>query len=356
MSSPISSSLRTALFTLLHLLVDCACIFFMFAVIAPMAPPDGSFLFLVITYNAAAFALPVLVGLLSDVIRRNNYLAAAGCLLVAGGYFLRVSPFWMAVVIGMGNGLYHVGSGRQVLQDAHDRYAPPGIFIASGAIGLFIGRTLAARFLPVWYVFMGLLTAAALLLIGLGTAEPRFNRENEEKTRLAVLPGRSAILSVVLLAFVVLLRSYYGTILQYDWNTGFLVPLFFTLSIAAGKGAGGILADRIGLRNTVILSLGAAAFLALFSFRSPLCGCLSILFFNMTMPLTLSRMAEIWRPYPGFAFGFLMLFLFLGLLPTQIFGLRWLLSPVGLAVLCLLSMALLLIDCRRIDTPVCHDC
>lgn len=331
---------RLVLYTLVHLLVDCACIFFVMAIISPRIGDGDTALLMLVLYNACAFALPALVGIVSDIADRNHLFAALGCVLVASGYLFRAYPLAMAACIGIGNGLYHVGSGRQVLQDAPNRYAPCGIFIAFGALGLYIGRKLGTAYLPLSMLFIALLLISAALLLLLG------RKAAHAAPMQADLQGKKRLLGVTLLCIVVVIRSYYGTILQYEWNRGPIIPLLFTLCIVGGKALGGVFADWIGLKKTILCSMALAAVFAVFSFRSALCGCVSIFFFNMTMPLTLSRMTAHLRPAPGFAFGFLMFCLFIGILPTLVFDIRFALSPAGLALLCLLSMALLYADER----------
>ena len=148
----------------------------------------------------------------------------------------------------------------------------------------------------------------------------------------------------LLLFFVVFIRSYYGGLTNFPWKTGFTIGLIFTLCVAGGKFCGGILADKIGIRKAIILSLSAAGLTALLSLKSPIAGCTSIFFFNMTMPLTLSLLVDLMPRYSGFAFGLLMLALFLGTLPGMLLGLTWFATPIGLLFLCLLSMAVLLIE------------
>ena len=131
-------NIRLCAYTAIHLLVDCACMFFVMALISPRIGDGQTALLMLVVYNASAFALPAFFGILSDIIDRNHWIAAVGCLLVAAGYLLRMQPVAMAACIGIGNGLYHVGSGRQVLQDTPHKYAPCGIFIAFGALGLYI--------------------------------------------------------------------------------------------------------------------------------------------------------------------------------------------------------------------------
>ena len=141
-------------------------------------------------------------------------------------------------------------------------------------------------------------------------------------------------------------NSYYGGLTNFPWKTGFTIGLVFTLCVAGGKFCGGILADKIGIRKAVILSLGAAGLTALLSFKNPVAGCISIFFFNMTMPLTLSLLVNLMPRFSGFAFGLLMLALFLGTLPGMLLGLTRFATPAGLSFLCFLSMVVLLCESR----------
>ena len=327
-------NVRLCAYTAIHLLVDCACMFFVMALISPRIGDGQTALLMLVVYNASAFALPALFGILSDIIDRNHWIAALGCLLVAAGYLLRMHPIAMAACIGIGNGLYHVGSGRQVLLDTPHKYAPCGIFIAFGALGLYIGKRLGVSYASATQWLMVLLLLSAALLAA-------FNFSEKRTVPCRSRMGKRLLPCVLLLSLVVVIRSYYGSILQYEWNVGAWLPLIFTLCIVGGKALGGVFADWLGLKPTVVLSMVLAAGFALFSFRSAVCGCVSIFFFNMTMPLTLSRMTRQFRIAPGFAFGFLMFCLFIGILPTLIWDVRLMLSPAGLAVLCLVSLALL---------------
>ena len=145
-----------------------------------------------------------------------------------------------------------------------------------------------------------------------------------------------------LIFFVVIIRSYYGFAARFSWNRGFVIGLIFTLCVVAGKFTGGILADRLGVKMASIISLGGAGLLALFAESSPVAGCISILLFNMTMPVTLTLLADIWYELPGFAFGALMMALFIGTLPNMVWNISWLSSPAGLLILCLISLVMLL--------------
>ena len=150
------------------------------------------------------------------------------------------------------------------------------------------------------------------------------------------------LITSLLIFFVVIIRSYYGFAAKFSWNRGFVTGLIFTLCVVAGKFTGGILADKLGVKWASVISLGGAGLLALAAEVSPVAGCVSILLFNMTMPVTLVLLTDLWNELPGFAFGALMMALFLGTLPDMAWNIHWLSSPVGLLILCMISLALLL--------------
>ena len=345
--------------TLIHFLVDLSCIYFLSGVLIPIARDHEEWVRWAVFYNMMAFAVPALVGFLADKLIRGRrlLLSGTGCFLVAGGYFLFRTPMASLFLIGLGNGMFHVGAGMEVLKDAQEKYAPPGMFIASGALGVFLGSTWGKAFIPLWIPFILILSGSGIILVIWNFAVRRSTavsgsfsiQKSPGENGNSAAPGSSlrvTVLCTAMLFVVVVIRSYYGSILGYGWKTGFRMGLIFTLCIAAGKFLGGIAADHLGIRPAVWLSLGLGAVTAFFSFQGPLPGCISVLLFNMTMPLTLSLLVKELPRFPGFAFGFLMLALFLGTLPVTPGGIHWFFTPAGLALLCLVSLALLLLELK----------
>lgn len=333
------------LFTVVHFLIDLSCIYFLTGMLIPRFAVREDWLLLAVYYNMLAFALPMLIGLWADCKDRNNEMAIAGCLGVALAYLLHSRVFLAVTFLGLGNGIYHIGAGRQVLLQWKEQYAPCGIFISSGALGVYLGSLWGGRHYYLPRVLLLLMLAAAFF-IGI------MRRKDTDMPREKSLPGGISdscpfLPGVGALLFVVIIRSYYGMVVNYPWKQGVALGLAFALSIAAGKFMGGILADRFGVEKVAALSLGTATILVFPASASPLAGCLSIALFNMTMPLTLSRMYKALPNSPGFAFGLLMFGLFLGTLPTMVWEKNWLSSPAGLSGLCLISMAVLLWEIRQ---------
>ena len=122
-----------------------------------------------------------------------------------------------------------------------------------------------------------------------------------------------------------------------------MLSFLFTAGIVFGKMAGGFFGDRFGWMKTACVSLAGAALLFALAETSPVCGIAAVLLFNMTMPLTLSALALLYKDAVGLAFGMLTLALFLGTLPSMMSAAGWI--PAGsftlLPALSLLSAALM---------------
>lgn len=321
------------LYTVVHFLVDLSCIYFLTGIMIPRAADHDEWLFVAVLYNMLAFALPMVLGLLADSWKRNVRTAAIGCFCVASGYIFWKASYPAVLLLGVGNGLFHIGGGRQILEDSREQYAPCGVFISSGALGVYLGSLWGTAYYPLRRFFLVVMLACTILLWVLRRKEPGRAK--------AVIPKKTGAAATCIF-LVVCIRSYYGTILNYSWKNGMAIGLVFTLCIVAGKFSGGFLADWLGIIPAIWISLGTAAVLAVLSFSSPVCGCISVCFFNMTMPLTLSLLVHLMPEKPGFAFGMLMFGLFLGTLPMMLWKENRLFSSAGLFGLCMVSLFLLL--------------
>ena len=292
-------NLRLFIYSAAHFFVDFACAFFMLRFIYPAAGASS-----ILLYNFFAFALQMPVGLCADRLNRNHLVAAAGCLLVAGG--LALPPLAAAVCAGVGNALFHVGGGIDVLNRAGRSAGALGIFVSPGAIGLFLGGAVSAfprDYTPV--VVCGLFAAAAFIVL--------LCRTGGNAAPALPAAGREVAFPLLCLFTVVVLRSFIGLSFDFSWKGAFAFPM--VCAVALGKAAGGLLADRIGMTRaaSVTLLLSALLFLAA---DVPLLGLFAVFLFNATMPLTLWAAARLLPGAKGFAFGALTFALFIGFLPS----------------------------------------
>lgn len=302
-----------ALYSAGHFLVDLTCAFLLLTVTAVAG--ETSWLCLLL-YNFCAFALQMPAGLCADRWDRNAAVAVAGFGLTLAAFAAVPIPLLCALLLGIGNCLYHVGGGVDVLHFSENQQWMLGVYVSPGAIGLFLGGLLAQKqLLSLPLGFAILLALTALIALGLH-ATHSLNKPSGNTPPSIEAKGRAPLVAVMLLLLVVVLRSYVGLTLAFPWKTG-IWSILAVLGVAFGKAAGGFLADRLGAVRASVASLSLCALLFLFSDHA-VCGLLALFLFNMTMPLTLFAMARLFPGARGFAFGTLTFALFLGYLPTHL--------------------------------------
>ena len=314
----------TFVYSVLHFLVDFLCAFGMLRFFAG----DANGALNILIYNFCAFALQMPIGAAMDSFAEGKPRMPARCASL-GVLLTMLGMFTHPAILGLGNAAFHVGGGIDVIREDQLRSKGGrllGIFVAPGALGLFLGGQLAGSpgiMLPV--ILICLLPVPVLLRL-----------PKQEIPRLPEgIPG--SVLSCVCCFLVVVLRSYIGLSVVFSWKTGFLPGLIAVCAVVLGKIAGGFSAARFGSRKTAIVTLVLAAVCYLFG-ELPAWGILALFFFNMTMPLTLYQLWSRWPRYPGTVFGVLTFGLFLGFLPVV---LGWQI-PLNGTMGSLLSLVLLL--------------
>lgn len=339
--------MMTGIYAILHMLVDGICAYSMFAKWIPMESGYAS----ILVYNFCAFALQMPLGAGLDVLRRKQhphthrwgtFAAIAGVVLTMIGMF---GGPWM---LGVGNALFHVGAGVEAIEEDLSRNWKGrglGVFVAPGAMGLFLGAQLAGQRCEGWHWTAMLLVSGLFLGIGAMMRYWHLHRKDvyfpnpSEDDNCAKTTGISEIPVASGCFLAVILRSYVGMAVTFPWKTSALMGIMAVSAIVLGKMAGGFLSAHIGQKRAVICSVGFATVCFLGS-NFVLFGLLALFFFNMTMPITLYMLIQKMRRNPGFAFGLLTFGLFLGFLPVY-FGVE---NPYkGTVVGALGSLATLLI-------------
>ncbi|MBU5625610.1 hypothetical protein KQI82_01510 [Oscillibacter sp. MSJ-2] len=324
---------RLTVLSACHFTVDFACAFFLLRCLRQ----GGNWQVALLWYNFCAFALQMPLGLAADRLRHGRLFGGAGCMLVACGAGL--TGFEAVTALGVGNALFHIGGGVEVLYSTEDM-GPLGIFVAPGAVGLALGLTLRRG--GTWAgaaVAAALIACAAALLLGREPAGKSTLPEGDA--------GASPLGAAALLFSVVVLRSWAGIGASFPWKAGTLA-IAAACAAALGKALGGALSDRLGPSKVTAWSLGAGAALFLLSHLWG-AGLMALALFNMTMPVTLWAMARLMPGLRGFSFGLLTFALFLGFLPVY-FGAPALDGPV-LAAGSVFSLGLLLPGLRKAAGP-----
>lgn len=314
------------LYSALHFCVDWACILLVTGVVRQGLTTRGEWLWCVLLYNAAAFALQLPLGALLDGLGGERRAVWLGCLLVAAGWLCPRVGLLPCVVAGVGNALFHLGGGGEILSHGGERAAPPGVFVSTGAVGVWLGVWCARQgFTAPWTAIGVMLIGAGAVLLLRRPASPVVSAPSPALDRRRLVAAGAFFLAVFL-------RSWLGDMMVFSWKTGWL-SLAAVACVALGKAGGGLLGDVLGWSRCAAVTLTASALLFPFAFSSPAAGLLALFFFNTSMPLTLAGLV---RTLGGsrrcLAFGLTTFAIFLGTLPSLLPGVGDIL-PLG-GVLC----------------------
>ena len=322
-------------YSIAHAVVDFSCAFLVYRTM--LDAPDLAICLLL--YNFCAFALQMPFGLLADGWNRNGVVAAVGCVTVALACLPILPSLGAAVVAGVGNGLFHVGGGLDVLNDSTENPSALGIFVSPGAFGLYLGGILGRGSGMALVIPAALLLAMAALILWAVRGTYGGLTSRNAPAELSLTPREAW--GAVCLTAVVVLRSYMGFNQTLPWKGEWHWGLIVTIALVLGKAAGGFASHRLGPRRATALSLGLAAVCYLFS-ANPVVGTAAVLLFNMPMPISLWGAARLMPGGKGFAFGLLTFGLFLGFLPTWLGWPSLLTTPWAMALAAVVSAVILL--------------
>lgn len=293
--------------TMLHFLVDGLCLCCVYLLTTPFTLPHLAGVF--ITYNTIAFLTQPLTGYMADKFNNRHWMliAAATCLSIAvllTPLFIpvtnEVSAFAIAVLLGIGNSLFHVWGGKQVVIQVGNDIRALGMFVSTGVFGLSVAVVLWSWVLLYVFIIAICILTTAYILIDTRQSYTITTVSQHIRQYVKVNPF---LVVVAVIAFV-MLRSYIGKGLT-STATGPLVILVTGLTAMLGKMAGGWIALRCGLLLTLAV-MATTALVCILSGNTALAVILVGLFtINCTMPITLFLANDALRGREGFAFGLL---------------------------------------------------
>ena len=316
----------TFAFALCHFVVDFACVSTMLCAVSRVLGESGQgslevVALSILLYDIVAFTLQLPIGIALDQLDKNSYAALLSYASVGAGVVLSLVPIalleWPAILLlAIGNALFHSAGGLSVLNISQKHAGPSGIFIATGAIGVFLGTQSAQMGrLQIAFSLLVLLFLCALITLVVQKVNKKYWNVHNVSFDISEL-SFNTLLAIALLSLVVALRSYVGMVTAFPWKSEMLLLVLSILGVFAGKALGGVVADRIGFRTTAIFSLIAAATLFVPSWEMPPMGLLAVFFFNFTMSITLASLANILPNAKGTAFGLASFSLAVGALPA----------------------------------------
>ena len=300
---------KTFVCSVLHLLVDglCVCCLYLMASSLSVSHLVGIFL----TYNLLAFLTQPLTGLCADRMERRHWMLLASVLLLTMAVLATsvVTSFGLssteavvvAVLMGMGNSLFHVWGGKQVAVTTGNDIRALGTFVSTGAFGLALGSV---------FFSWPLLYAALLSICLLSTAYVHLDLKTDTEAAInKAIERRFSIifvwLSLIVLMLVVLLRSLVGETFtgEIPKSSGLILLIGFLSML--GKMAGGWLARRLGIVRMLVSVVFLAALCFVFRSHGMVVLLVGLFAVNTTMPVTLYLANVVLPKREGLAFGLL---------------------------------------------------
>ena len=293
--------------TVLHFLVDGLCLCSLYLMVGTAKATDLLTLFL--TYNILAFMTQPLTGWWIDRLRQKQmalliatmFLALAVILMMANTLwwgFTPVSTIVVAILLGLGNSLFHVWGGKLTAVLTGNDMRALGIFVSTGVMGLTIGALFAS-----WWLLAGM-----LLLISLLGAIPLHFAFAETYNPILPKPSMQVWLWLPAILVFVMLRSFVGEIVPtgLERTSDVLLPLAIVAMI--GKAGGGWVARWMGIGHALVICICITAICMMWkggdnSTLLPIM--LSVLAINFTMPMTLHLANRMLPRREGLAFGLL---------------------------------------------------
>lgn len=322
-----------------HFLVDGLCICCMFLLAGVYSRHLTAFgdrvgMVAILVYNVLAFMSQPLTGLMVDRMKARHWLLIASSLsltlavatasliptlmntslsVMEGGLGVWLLML-VAVLLGVGNSLFHVWGGKQAVVVAGNDMRALGVFVSTGALGLAVGFVFRSWTL----LYVLLLAVVALAIVFLWSEESRVCSEIILHTPRMLSPV-SVWTAVVLLMLFVAYRSFAGEVFSQDIVKAPTLILTMGFVSMLGKMSGGWIANRVGVLKSLAVVLAGVALCVFFrgdSFMMLLAG---IFLLNCTMPVTLFLANAVLPGREGLAFGLLAA----ALIPGYLMAVYW---------------------------------
>lgn len=248
-----------------------------------------------ILYALLAFGGQLPIGMWLD---KNRNLKAFGIialllLIVACALFF-IQPMLAICIAGIASALLHVTGGCICLMLHKNKFSLLGIFTAPGVAGLAIGGFCGA--LPVYCILIPMFFVIGLLVIILKNGFPVYKVTASQNN----IPDSHDMIMILLL-FMMCLRSF-----LFDLLNGFAINYPYGLLVAGlsaftGKWIGGYMADAIGWKKWLLISLPAAFILLQIGHNNVLAFGFGVACLQSSVPVTLQLLCSSAPQYPATA-------------------------------------------------------
>ena len=293
-----------------HFIVEVVCFFYLTRVNS-----ESLIVWLIpFIYDGVAFVPQSIIGYVSDKYPKIN-MGMIGIILLLITYLLygltNISVFVTLILLCLGNAFLHVAGAENTLKTSNGKLAPSAIFVAGGSFGVITGRVLASIPINPLILIIPILSMIPVVLLADSYKTSKSNCNKIDYVKKNINP-----ILIILIAFlVVIVRGYLGYGIPTSWKKTILENVIFFFTMGVGKALGGILSDKIGIRKVAILSTLLAIPFLCFGDNIMLISIIGVMFFSMTMSITLGILVSVLKKTPGLAFGITTIGLYLGTAP-----------------------------------------
>ncbi len=324
------------LYFYIHFIVEIVCFFYLSRV------TNNSFIVWVIPfiYDALAFVPQSIIGYISDKYPKIN-IGIIGVILLFISYIIfgltSINIYLSLVLLCLGNCCLHIAGAENTLRTSDGRLSPPAIFVAGGSFGVVTGRLLARSTINPLWLLIPIISIIPFIVLA---DTYRTNKSNTDKFNY-VKDNINPYIVVLIAFFVVIIRGYMGYGIPTSWNKTTIQLIIFFFTMGLGKALGGILSDKFGIRRVAILSCLLAIPFLCCGDNLMIVSLIGVMFFSMTMSITLGILVSVLKKTPGLAFGITTIGLYLGTAPIFFIKLNMTINIIIIIVFSIICSCLL---------------
>lgn len=329
------------LYFYVHFIVEIMCFYFL----GIIYPNILKIWFVPFIYDAFAFVPQAIIGYYTSKYSKYNigligifFLIIAIILL-----YFKIHIIIPLLFLSIGNAIMHVCGAEVTLRNSQGKLSHPAIFVAGGSFGVITGKILASiKISPVIIILIGL-TMIPFYLLANTYNDKKKNCHNFNYANTKISPYVIIILAVL----VVIMRGFVGYGIPTSWNKSLIQNIIFYCTMGVGKALGGILADYIGFKKISIISTILSIPFLCFGDNNMYLSIIGIMFFSMTMALSLGLLVSVLKNSPGLAFGLTTIGLFLGSVPIFFIKITSITINIILLIISSLTCCLILVNTSR---------
>ena len=257
-----------------------------------------------------------------------------------------VSVYVSLIILCIGNAFLHVAGAENTLKVSNGKLSPAAIFVSGGSFGVVSGRLLARTSINPLLLIIPILTIIPFVLLSDTYITKTSNTDKFDFVKTNI--NKEFIIFVGVL--VVIIRGYMGYGIPTSWNKTTTQLIIFFCTMGLGKALGGILSDLIGIRKTAIMSTLIAIPFLCFGDNIMVVSLIGVMFFSMTMAITLGILVSVLKKSPGLAFGLTTIGLYLGTAPIFFIKLSYIgniIIIITMSILCAIALGYVLKEDKK---------